>query len=195
VVGYYVGDMEITPLALVVLLGFGLLIALCLTAWTALSLDRVAGQNPGAERAPVTRQPGRAISNDEVRGARARAERQVERGGRSEPEVLRAEPPTGSPVEPGRAAAQRAEQKSEQKSAGRGADAVEVSSGGSWRSVGRRETPRPEPGGRVMTRLEPNQQARREETRQEEKGREEKGREEDAFERFLKARPDDFDLR
>jgi hypothetical protein len=121
--------MDMTPLALVVLLGYGLLIAIALTAWTATSADRsIAGSTErsprsgppksGSARQEPSRQSERAASNNDVRGARA-AER----------------------VRPRRAADQE----------------------------------------------QPFEQVRVRRVEQE--------REEDAFERFLKARPDDIDIR
>jgi hypothetical protein len=248
--------MEITPLALVVLLGFGLLVALCLTAWTALSLDRAAGADRGAERATPGRQAGRATTNDEVRGARSRAERLTERGGKNAPEDAAAEQATGLGGERVRVAARQAEQQWTSSGAG----AVQLSGGGSWRSVDARETAKPgasgrkparpdadgrktagpdtsgrqgqTPGGRETAgpdsggREKPRAASGERETagpasgerettsratgraagrggeisgrdggKRAEAGKEQSGREEDAFERFLRARPDDFDIR
>lgn len=64
------------PLVATVLLGFGLLLAACLTLWMALTLpQRVAaeegeeGEASEVDDAPAPSRP--TVSNDEVRGARA----------------------------------------------------------------------------------------------------------------------------
>ena len=92
--------MEIAPLALVVLLGYGLLIAVSLTTWTAVTYR----DEPTAEvRRPEVKKSrpakARQLSNDDVRGAKSRRargselfeqeplvqERQVEPVAQSEP--------------------------------------------------------------------------------------------------------------
>ncbi|HEX7005138.1 MAG TPA: hypothetical protein VF168_13210 [Trueperaceae bacterium] len=73
--------MDIAPLALVVLLGYGLLIAISLTTWTAVAYFREDAEEAGKQLEPAaaptrTRaQVKRAVSNDEVRGARSRRAR------------------------------------------------------------------------------------------------------------------------
>jgi hypothetical protein len=64
--------MDVTPLALVVLLAYGLLIAACLTAWTAITWyrDQLAGGPALPRQGPGGGRPER-VSNDDVRGAKA----------------------------------------------------------------------------------------------------------------------------
>lgn len=56
-----------TPLALLTLLAFGAVVVLALAVWTVLSPKRSTPQEPRPERP-------RPRSNDEVRGAKARAQ-------------------------------------------------------------------------------------------------------------------------
>ena len=144
-VRYHGDKMQIAPLALVVLLGYGLLIAIALTTWTAVAYFREDTTDDGGRpepkpiRTPQERSAAkRAVSNDEVRGARSRRARSG-----SDPFHGESKPaPAGEVASSGRSGAV------------------------AWK---------PEPAAKRSTR--------------------EDEAEEDAFERFLKSRPDDFDLR
>jgi hypothetical protein len=208
--------MEITPLTLVVLLGFGLLIAVCLAAWTALSFDDAPArdQEPANERPAVARRAGRPVSNDEVRGARMRDE--------GLPARAAVDGPSAAPAPSGGKQA-RAKVTGVGTAGASGAGLTQLSGGGSWRSVGAERASATsggpagaaveQPRGSEWRDVEPNAGAgsaeprgaqrnaverQRTETsgaqrRRAEPAREE--REEDAFERFLRERPDDFDIR
>jgi hypothetical protein len=149
--------MELTPLALVVLLAYGLLIATCLTAWTAISWygekEAASNQAPPPQAKRVHERTAR-LSNDQVRGARIRE--QVAGGEpagpvRAGPADLAGAPRTAAPAE---------------------------RSGSGERSTGKVvERPRNERKPAAPPRVSKAEN------------------EEDAFERFLRARPDDIDIR
>lgn len=164
--------MEMTPLTLVVLLAFGLLIAVCLTAWTALSFERQPPEGAADAAASSRRKSARLISNDEVRGARGRGEKPA---GRGSDEPSRERPPTAGSW-PGADARPAPEQ-----------------SGGSWRSATAVRVTSSRAAEKVAddsskSRKQPSEPDRSVVTPKQE-------HDEDAFERFLRVRPDDIDIR
>lgn len=194
--------MEIAPLALVVLLGYGLLIAVALTAWTALAYYR-EDQEPQAAKPvekvtrPVT---ARQVSNDDVRGAKSRRARR--------PDVLfeRTAPvgSGGAPAQPSKSGAagiapgpERGVAAREPGTAARGGKSGVATAG----KVENRPAHAPEPArssdvGRGRRESGPTN-SRDSGARPKPAGAPDAGRgsDEDAFERFLRERPDDFDIR
>lgn len=185
--------MEMTPLALVVLLGFGLLIAVCLTAWTAVSYDS-SGSDDGTTESP--QRPFVTAADERPNGRRGVQGQRPDRGARS--------------VEPGRGSRTAAAGGSEVSGDVRSKTNRSEMSGGAWRSAGsttvtaRRVVPeraidsgRTEPGRTEAGRDTPGgggsrpKQTRGAGTEPVERKQE---HDEDAFERFLRARPDDIDI-
>ncbi|MEX2534318.1 MAG: hypothetical protein WD273_01860 [Trueperaceae bacterium] len=158
-------DMDIAPLALVVLLGYGLLIAVSLTVWTIVSYrrDAVLAETQQPERQARVRAGAGTMSNDDVRGARSRREGGAQRTELKRSELKRSEPKRSEPKrsEPKQS---RPKQSQPQQSQAKQSETVVVER--------RRDVSRPAPV--IDSRKESD---------------------EDAFERFLRARPDDFDIR
>lgn len=185
-----------TPLALVVLLGFGLLIAICLAAWTAVSYDST-GSDDTASGSPRRHGTVRADQSGSDSGQGVRRQRKENAG---------------------RSAAVRADRGS--RTAGAGATKFEASSdgsngrfsstanhaqlsGGAWRSAGgatvtaRRVTPvRSAETDSTAADSGGGRGGKPKQTRGASADASERKQEhdEDAFERFLRARPDDIDI-
>ena len=194
--------MEIAPLALVVLLGYGLLIALSLTTWTAVAYFREesAGDHRQREpeRSPVERERSRskrAVSNDEVRGARSRRARGGDdpfrgetgtaarsapagSGGGASVVTARRSSPGGRPAEAATAPAAGAVQPTEGPGTP-GEAGTTASRGGSRSGVPRKSA------GASSSAAEAGRP----------RGKRQGDDEEDAFERFLSSRSDDLDIR
>ncbi|MEX2541620.1 MAG: hypothetical protein WD314_07415 [Trueperaceae bacterium] len=167
--------MEMTPLTLVVLLAFGLLIAVCLTAWTALSFDRRPRESAADGTASSGRKSARPMSNDEVRGARSRGERPVGRD-RDEHSVDRSD--------------------TRSRRAGTGPKPASGQTGGSWRSATATPTKVTTSWGTEPVTDDSSNGRKRPSTPANRSGAApEQELDEDAFERFLRVRPDDIDIR
>lgn len=85
--------MELAPLTLVVLLGYGLFVAVCLTAWTAVSFDREPARPAREDAARLNREDnpkGRSAVRERVQ--KPRVSNDEVRGKRSKPESVRAKP-------------------------------------------------------------------------------------------------------
>lgn len=158
--------MEIAPLALVVLLGYGLLIAVSLTAWTAVTYrdeQPVDVSRPEVKKSRPAK--ARQLSNDDVRGAKSRRAR---RG--------------SEPFEEDQLIPERKE-RPERQAAGAGSnEAVQPQ-----QQERQAEPVRPKPASSAPENRKPLSRKPVTVTTND--------TEEDAFERFLRPRPDDFDIR
>lgn len=158
--------MEMTPLALVILLAFGLLLAASLTVWTAVR----AGTSPAKER-----EPGEGASS----GSGGLRESSQQRGQRREQERERG----------------REQQRGQQRGQVRdpGQSPVPARERPAVDEVGAREREEPSDPGHAGKSTGQGGESGSKSSRGKSGGRGRRG-ENDAFERFLEARPDDMDF-
>ena len=193
--------MDIAPLALVVLLGYGLLLAVALTTWTAVSYSR---QEPDAEAeadagptkaAPERTRKSRQVSNDEVRGARSRRAR-----GSGDPFQGEAKLPT--PASTGTSAMRVTERVTWEPAPATKSTASDASGSRSNSAASTEEQALDAPSRKPSSSTSSSRSTTPPPTRKQERSpapkrieQKDESDDEDAFERFLKPRSDDFDLR
>lgn len=192
--------MDIAPLALVVLLGYGLLLAVALTTWTAVSYSR---QEPDTEveaaagptkAAPERTRKSRQVSNDEVRGARSRRAR-----GSGDP--FQGEAKVSSPASTGTSAVRVTERVTWEPAPATKPTASDASDSRSKSAASIEKEPPRVPSRQPGPPTSPSRSTPAPTGKQEQSPspkrieQKDESDDEDAFERFLKPRSDDFDLR